>query len=91
MQLCEMTLTVSEMYECEGLSLRLSWATFRFVYLVLAFYPHFTVSFLFCFSFFFLNVTSLLTALAGMWFNSASPPSLLPLSTHCLARIAEES
>lgn len=55
------------------------WATFRFVYLGLAFYPHFSVSFLLCFSFFFLNVTSLLTAFAGMCFNSALPLSSPPL------------
>lgn len=59
-------------------STQVSWATFSFVYLVLAFYPYFSVSF-FVFSIYPLYVTTLLTALAGMCCNSASP-SLLPLS-----------
>lgn len=65
-----------------------SWATFRFVYLVLAFYPLLSVSFRLCFSFFFLNVTSLLAALAGMCCNPASPSLFSASPPHCLAETA---
>lgn len=58
--------------EAERTCAAVCWATFRFVNLVLLFFPS-SVSFLLCSSFFFLNVTSLLAASAGMCCNPASP------------------
>lgn len=44
-----------------GAAVWVSWATFRFVYLVLAFYPLLSVSFRLCFSFFFFSECDIIT------------------------------